>query len=396
MNRVFDISVMGRNCPGRLVELSLPATTYELMDMLEQLGDEDIDALDYWIEDTKVVFLPHAENDEITVKQLNHIALKVSQMDELQRIALGGLIKMECRKRQTDHLAFPKLLHLIESADFCHVIREAKDDKHLGRFYAENGFIEGVDALPDWLFKILDFEKIGREMRVAEGGFFAYDGYVVRHQELPEPSDLPNLNLVKPDYTILLEIRENGDPNAPYLDIELPLLEDKIEELQEKYPRREYEYSFVDCAIPFFREYIGGVGTELWEINQFAKQMDHAIQHGPLPKYKAVLQATGCRDVEIAAELGSSQTLAEYQLSAPQRDMDAPTAYAVKWVQEHFGRGSEMEFLRDIRDMKRSLMAHDNIGKTDYGLIQRIDGEPIQQLDQTPSSGLQMGGIGGM
>ena len=85
MNRVFDISVMGRNCPGRLVELSLPATTYELMDMLEQLGDEDIDALDYWIEDTKVVFLPHAENDEITVKQLNHIALKVSQMDEIGR-----------------------------------------------------------------------------------------------------------------------------------------------------------------------------------------------------------------------------------------------------------------------------------------------------------------------
>ena len=60
--------------------------------------------------------------------------------------------------------------------------------------HAENGFVEGVDDLPDRLFELIDFEKIGREARLAEGGVFTEDsGYVVRHQELKELEKLPDL-----------------------------------------------------------------------------------------------------------------------------------------------------------------------------------------------------------
>ena len=35
----------------------------------------------------------------------------------------------------------------------------------------------------------------------------------------------------------------------------------------------------------------------LWDLNEFAQMMDFALERGEIAKYKALILATGCRDV---------------------------------------------------------------------------------------------------
>ena len=62
-------------------------------------------------------------------------------------------------------------LAISAGADCCHVVG-ATSDAELGRFYAENGFMEELDGLSDGVFEMLDFGKIGKALRTGEDGTF--------------------------------------------------------------------------------------------------------------------------------------------------------------------------------------------------------------------------------
>lgn len=76
-----------------------------------------------------------------------------------------------------------RTLAVSAGADCCHVVG-ATSDAELGRFYAENGFMEELDGLSDDVFEMLDFGKIGKALRTGENGTFTRSGYVVKHSEL--------------------------------------------------------------------------------------------------------------------------------------------------------------------------------------------------------------------
>lgn len=391
MDRVFELYVANDDLE-RSATLTLPASAYEIVDILEQLGPTDRGDLYFKIEERyKGESLADVLEDGITIRELNVLAWKLAEMDQEQEVILDGMIKMET-PNSNDRLPYLKLLQLTENTDCCHLVQESRNDSQLGRFYAENGFVEGLEELPDKVFEMLDFEEIGREMRLAEDGVFTSGGYVVRHEKLREMENIPNLDLRKPLYTIQLEIRKAGERNGPRLNVELPLSREKLKEIQAKYPREEYEYSCLDCAVPFLKEHISGADAELQDINRLAWGMDFAQETGLLPKYKAVLQAVGCQDIELAAELSRSQSLGEYRFTPPET-LSGPVAYAKKWLQEKLGKDADLVTIRDWGDMSYHLMKRHHVECTPYGLIQRTDGQPIQRLDQAQVLGFQMGGM---
>ena len=61
-------------------------------------------------------------------------------------------------------LTMQDLRDLAASTDCCHVV-DATDDAQLGRFYAENDFVQEVEGVSDGVFALLDFAKIGKMMR---------------------------------------------------------------------------------------------------------------------------------------------------------------------------------------------------------------------------------------
>lgn len=395
MDRVYDLYVADED-QKKSVALTLPASVYEMVDMLERLGLENIDSLYFEIDESyRGEFLGDVLESGITIRELNILARKISEMDEEQEAAFEGLVKMEQKTQNISHLPYPKLLQLAENTDCCHVVKEALNDSQLGRFYAENGFVEGTDDLPDKLFELLDFEKIGRETRLAEGGVFTEDdGYAVRHSELRELEKLPDLGFRSLPYTLLLEITPEACENGPVLQLELPMTKEHIQTLAEKYPLEGETVHCTDCAIPFFCDYIGERAVSLQELNEFAQMMDFALERGELAKYKSLILATGCRDVTQAAELGKYRSMEEYRFLPYQGERD-PAEYGAGWLKK-LGEDARLVPDEGLEELGRRLMERDNVQVTDYGPIQRVDGQPVQRFDRKQLPGFQMDGMGGM
>ena len=391
MDNVFDLYVAGKGQPVRSVTLPLPASIYEMVDAVERVGLEKVEELCFEVEEShRGEYLVDALEEDITLPELNILAWKVAEMDEGQEAILEGLIKMEQKKQDVPWLPYPKLLQLAENTACCHRVPQARNDSQLGRFYAENGFVEGVDDLPDRLFELLDFEKIGREARLAEGGVFTEDsGYVVRHQELKELEKLPDLIIRRPYYTMLLEISLAEYENGPVFQLELPTTQEHIKALAEKFPLDEHIVRCTDCAIPFFRGCIEEKEMTLWDLNEFAQMMDFALERGEIAKYKALVLATGCRDAAQAAELGRQQSMAEYWFQ-PNQGENGPTAYASSWLKKKLGKDAALIPDQGLERLGRRLIERENIADTEYGLIQRTDDQPIHCFDLEPEQGCTM------
>lgn len=391
MDKVFEVYVAGKDQPFRSAALPLPASIYEMVDMAERVGSEKVEELYFKVgKRYRGEYLVDALERDITLPELNILAWKVAEMDEGQEAILEGLIKMEQKKQDVPWLPYPKLLQLAENTACCHRVPQARNDSQLGRFYAENGFVEGVDDLPDRLFELIDFEKIGREARLAEGGVFTEDsGYVVRHQELKELEKLPDLSIRRPYYTMLLELSLAEYENGPVFQLELPTTQEHIKALAEKFPLDEHIVRCTDCAIPFFRGCIEEKEMTLWDLNEFAQMMDFALERGEIAKYKALVLATGCRDAAQAAELGRQQSMAEYWFQ-PNQGETGPTAYASSWLKKKLGKDAALIPDQGLEQLGRRLMEQGNITDTEYGLIQRTDCQPIHRFDLEPEQGCTM------
>ena len=161
---------------------------------------------------------------------------------------------------------------------------DALNDSQLGRFYAENGFVPEVEHLPDKVFELLDFERIGREARIGECGVFTKQGYVVQHTELNEAFQTLDLTLKQPDYQILMELTDGGF-------LELPQTA-----LPHTQPR-----CCLDCRIPLLSGALDSV-KDIEILNGFAEKLS-TMTGKEILRYKAVLTATECGDLQSAVSL---------------------------------------------------------------------------------------------
>lgn len=140
-------------------KLDLPAQPWELLDALEKLhlqeGDNLYIEIDNYYDFEELATVLRDQEDSLT--ELNDLAERITRLNDIQRTALQGLIQMEKSKEESG-ISVSRLRDLAESVDCCHVVREARNDSRLGRFYAENGFVPEVEGLPDAVFELLNFE----------------------------------------------------------------------------------------------------------------------------------------------------------------------------------------------------------------------------------------------
>ena len=142
MRKMIDLYVAKRDCPGdeACEELSLPATPYELLDVMDRVRPGSPEELDYSVEENHgCEFLASYILPAPDLFALNALCEKLAGLDERQTIAFHGLVQMEAQKQEAQ-LSMQHLLDLAYSVDCCHVV-DALNDSQLGRFYVENGFI---------------------------------------------------------------------------------------------------------------------------------------------------------------------------------------------------------------------------------------------------------------
>lgn len=213
MRKLFRVYASQGEQPG--AELNLPATDYELLDLMERLRLEpgqapNLEILEYREDEYSFDYLSGHLPDSPDLLQLNALAHRLAELDERGIAAFEGFVGMDIQEGKTA-IPLPRLIDYAHSGDCCHVVTEASTDAELGRFLAENDFIPEVESLPDEAFKLLAFDQIGKRHRENEGGVFTSWGYVEQHSEPHPVSDTMDFTLRKPEYIFRVGITHHPD-----------------------------------------------------------------------------------------------------------------------------------------------------------------------------------------
>lgn len=381
MDKAFTVSLCNPD-KDTYVTLELPADPYAVLDAWERLRLAPDTRVEWEMEDYGEfpVLFPGLQSGE-GFPALNALAERLTSLDSRQRTAFEGLVKLQDgRPMEPD-----ALITLSEQAEHCHVVPEATDDASLGRVYAANGSIPEVKDVPDKVFELLDFQLLGRRIRQSAGGVFTRQGYVVPDGNW-KPTEGQELRIA---------------PEAPtgFFRLELRLGEERAEltlpagqELVEVRERME-AVGLPNCAVTAFHSRVPQLPAawatpeRLDTLNCLAIRLMVLAERDSLAliKYKAVLEVSSISSLEDAMAL--TERLDAYNLNwaaaSPEdvargelrRSMGEENADLLCWYLNLYGYGEAL-----IQQYGGEL--------TDYGLLTRADGQPVQKpLPPQPTRG---------
>lgn len=276
------------------------------------------------------------------------------------------------------------------------MVDEALNDSQLGRFLAENGFVPGVDDLPDAVFDMLDFERIGREHRQREGGILMErtadhpGGYAEQHSELVNAYKTLDLTPKTPDYAILLKVSKGFFNDSAYdsdktVQLKLPAAPEALNAALtalDVWDWREAGWSCQDCRVPSLMDAASDT-DDIHEVNQLAQRLAD-MEPKALAAYKALLSATDCRNLQLAEQL--MDTLDEYTFS-PQFSSPIEVAKGQLSVILCDGEREQITPYLNLYKYGQELIQDGGGVLTDYGLLERKDAQPVQAMEQQPQQG---------
>ncbi len=369
--------------------LKLPASDYEMLDFTERLrlkpGQPPYAEILKYREEYG--YLEKYMYERPDIYQLNALARQLDGLDMQGMATFEGLIGMEVQKGAAS-IPISQLIDFAYSSDCCHVVEDAANDYELGRFLVENDFIEEAEGLPDSMLALLDFGKIGREHREAEGGVFTSLGYVEQHSEVRRVSETMDFQPHKPAYTILLNMAriplEGPLRQEDMLQLQLPASEEQIKEALEKLGAKDWNdvaASIWDCPVPRLNRemHMGGEIPQIVELAQCLQELD---VEGKVTAYKALLDHSDCQDISQALSLAGA--VDEY-IFQPQ--ISSLEDVAMGELNVMVGRECAEDFARyvDLKAFGRAMLEQYHAAITSYGLIERQDGQPIQTMEQKPA-----------
>ena len=390
MSEIFHIyASQGRN---NYAELGLPASDYEMLDLMERLRLEPgqppyLEILRY---DEKYDYLEKCIQDLPDIYQLNALARKLAEFTSSQDMAsFEGLVGKEMENGD-ESIELSRLIDFAHSTDCCYVAEGAETDFQLGKFLVENDFIEEANGLSESMLALLDFGKIGREHREQEDGVYTSFGYVEQHSEIHHVSETMDFQPRKPDYTILLNMAArplNGRiQDIDILRVRLPAPAEQMQEVMGTLGTNDWNdvvVSILDCAVPERKHemYLDGELPQLMELAQCLSELEG---QGKIPKYKALLAAKECNDLTQMVDLAATvdEYILEPKISAPEDvargelnvilcDQDAAT------LLPHI----------DLIGYGRALLERDQAMITVYGLLERNKSQMVQDMGQKNDPG---------
>lgn len=387
MDKAFRVELSGGN--RRYCELDLPATSYELLDALERLQMKPGEKPDWEIiEHTGFHFLHVHLTGECDLYQLNALATRLGQMSSDDRIAFEGLFNMEVAKKYGP-ISIATMIDLAYSTDCCHVVEGANTDAKLGEFYAECGFMPELENLPDSVFQLLDFDKLGEKMRLEDGGILTNRGYVSQHADLKQVYDTLSLVPQTPDYAFRLTIGrypfETNDQPEKAVTLELPATPDELANALNACGAASWDevvFQTEDSAILHIPEELDCDGIE--ELNELAQAIQYRAERSELTKLKAVLHACDCRSIHAATYV--AENLDDYLHEPDQRTAEEVAMEELRLIVDEQSLSTLKKHV-NLFNYGMDVVLETNAMMTPYGLVLRRDGEMLLSLDEQPAQG---------
>ena len=376
MRKVCEVYLVSSSATDeRGVELAFPVSQYEMMDAFEQIHTKSPGDV-YWQVDEFHCFdylAPHLD-ESMSIFEFNSLTEQLSKLDERQETALEGLLQM-----------------LASNVDRCHVLADVHSNEDLGKFYVENGFREDLDALPDSVYALLDYAKIGKQMRESEAGAFTPHGYVVRTEELePLPDYEPQREI---SYMIRLTLMNHENEQKTAV-LDLPATEQRLLEVQEELDAPEwYDAQFTGCdaIVPQLNAMLTDV-EDLPRINELAQSLQELKASGLLTKFKAVVGATQCETLDDVFD--RIEKLPQYCFETKIRDKDALVRDELEFVLG--GKDADLIYKHlNCEAYAEDVLKQYGAEITPYGMVNREDfgplHEPIPEQQQEQTQEPQMG-----
>ena len=379
----------------RGVELTFPVSQYEMMDAFEQIRAKSPGDV-YWQVDKFYCFayLAPRLDESMSIFEFNSLTEQLSKMDELQETALEGLLQKQIDRHMQENsgtITVPELMMLAANVDRCHVLADVHSNEDLGKFYVENGFREDLDALPDSAYALLDYAKIGKQMRESEAGTFTPHGYVVRTEELePLPEHESQREIT---YMIRLTLMNHENEQRTAI-LDLPATEQRMQEVQKELDAPEwYDAQFTGCdaIVPKLNTMLTDV-EDLPRINELAHSLLELKASGQLTKLKTVLGATQCETLDDVFD--RIEKLPQYCFETKIRDKDALVRDELEFVLG--GKDADLIYKHlNCEAYAEDVLKQYGAEITPYGMVNREDfgplHEPISEQQQEQSQEPQMG-----
>ena len=396
MRKVCEVYLVSSSATDeRGVELTFPVSQYEMMDAFEQIHTKSPGDV-YWQVDEFYCFdylAPHLD-ESMSIFEFNSLTEQLSKLDDYQETALEGLLQMQVNKHMQENsgiITVPELMMLAHNVDHCHVLADVHTDTELGKFCADNDFLPELTALPDSVYALLDYAKIGKQMRESEAGAFTPHGYVVRTEELqPLPDYEPQRDI---NYMIRLALMNHENEQKTAV-LDLPATEQRLLEVQEELDAPEWfdaQFTGCDAIVPQLNGMLTDV-EDLPRINELAQSLQELKAGGQLTKFKAVVSATQRETLEDVFD--RIEKLPQYCFETKIRDKDALVRDELEFVLG--GKDADLIY----KHLNREACAEDVLKQygaeiTPYGMVNREDfgplHEPIPEQQQEQMQEPQMG-----
>ena len=396
MRKVCEVYlVSSASSDERGVELTFPVNQYEMMDAFEQIHTKSPGDV-YWQVDEFYCFdylAPHLD-ESMSIFEFNSLTEQLSKLDARQEIAMEGLLDMAVQKHMQENsgpIMVQELMMLASNVDRCHVLADVHSDEDLGKFYVENGFRDDLDALPDSAYALLDYAKIGKQMRESEAGVFTPHGYVVRTEELQPLPDYESQR--DTNYMIRLTLMNHeNDQRTAVLD--LPATEQRMQEVQKELDAPEWfdaQFTGCDAIAPQLNTLLTDV-EDLPRINELAQALQELKASGQLTKFKAVVSATQCESLDDVFD--RLEKLPQYCFEAKIRDKDALVRDELEFVLG--GKDADLIYKHlNCEAYAEDVLKQYGAELTPYGMVNREDfgplHEPIPEQQQEQTQEPQMG-----
>ena len=384
--KIFEVYLAKEGIPNNeaCAKLDLPASLWELWDALDKVRLQTDDILYMEIEgyDAFEYLSPHLDGLDISINELNDLASLLSALDEVQEAAFEGLFSMEVQRKVNANggvITLQDLRDLAVSAKTdCYHVVEAADDAQLGRFYAENDFVPGLEGISDAVFEMLDFAGIGRMMRCGENGVFVDSLYVLWDGELTTAPPVQKTLPEKPGYLFRLTLGLHPDiGDARTVTLNLPAAEAELLDAQEQLGVEGWEGVTVidyDGIIPYAADFTD-LPMELDEFNVLAAAVrDMPSPEKQLPKLKALLKQFEVQDIATAISL--TECLDDYVLTP---EISSPQETAIDHLRFMTDDHSAELLLSHVNLYAYGcdLIKEDNATLSPYGLLHRADYQPM-------------------
>lgn len=400
--KIFELEINSHHPSGNstFAEVSLPATPYELADALNQARISDNQIYSLEVLGCELDYLPQFISNHTNLYELNHLTQRLSALNQWEMDCFEGMVMMDSIQTQYAPIEVERLINMTHSMKDCHVVYEAHDDSTLGKFYADNDFVQKLENVPDEIYECLDFGKIGKEMREGEGGVFTPHGYVVQNGEIVQRYQAGDaISTEKPDYTILLRVIK-GYPehhNAPAAFLKLPADDMALQQAMKTVgvaSPEECSFAAEDCMVPALTEKISDAiyesdGDCYGLVDELARQLKNMNAKGNLLTYKAMLKSAPL-DITLEDALDLSYQTESFSVI---REASTPAEYA-RFMLSKYCIECEKELFAsaDLYQYGKRLMKEKGVLLTEYGVLWSLTGQTVEQCLQRPDQhqGMEM------